>query len=369
LNTDEWLMTNILIAVGTRPEIIKMAPIVNALTNRNEPFKLVYSGQHHDYNLSLQFIKELNLPLPEYNLKVREVSPGRQTGRIIIGFERIIKKEKPLITLVEGDTNSVLAAAIASNKQNITLGHVEAGLRSFDLRMPEEHNRRLVDHISNYLFAPTENARRNLEREAVWGKIYVTGNTVIDACQKHLPLAEKKSRIMEKINLDEYLLATIHRAENVDNPEVLRNLIEAFTSAPLPVVFPVHPRTAKRLRQTKLWRKALSSNNLLILPPVGYFDFLLLMKNCKMILTDSGGIQEEATVPSVRKRVLVLRLSTERLEAIEAGFAKVVGVRKENILKAIDEALNGEPLPDKSPYGDGHAGEKIVDIILREIYS
>lgn len=362
-------MTDIIIAMGTRPEIVKMAPIIRELMHRDKPFKIVYSGQHYDYNISLQFIEELGLPKPEYDLKVREVSPGKQTGRIMIGFEKIIKKERPLITLVEGDTNSVLAAALASNKQNVAVGHVEAGLRSFDLRMPEEHNRRLVDHISNYLFAPTENARRNLEREAVWGEIYVTGNTVVDACQQHIPIALRKSRIMEKVDFDEYLLATVHRAENVDDPEVLRNFVEAFIAAPLPVVFPAHPRTLKRLRQTKLWKRASSSKNLLLLPPVGYLDFLLLMKNCKMILTDSGGIQEEATVPSIRKRVLVLRLSTERPEAVEAGFARVVGVEKDKILEAIVAMMDGEPLPEKSPYGDGRSGERIVDIVLREILS
>ncbi len=361
-------MTDIIIAMGTRPEIIKMAPIIRELMQRDRTFKIAYTGQHYDYNLSLQFIEELNLPEPEYDLKVKEVSPGSQTGRIIIEFEKIIKKERPLITLVEGDTNSVLATALASNKQKVTLGHVEAGLRSFDLRMPEEHNRRLVDHISDYLFAPTENARRNLEREGVWGKIYVTGNTVVDACQQHIPIAEEKSRIMEKIEFDEYLLATVHRAENVDDPRVLGNFVEAFMAAPLPVVLPAHPRTAKRLRQAKLWKRASSSKNLIILPAVGYLDFLLLMKNCRMILTDSGGIQEEATVPSIRKRVLVLRLSTERPEAVETGFAKVVGVEKDTILKAIDEKMTGEPLPKESPYGDGHSGERITDIVLRGIY-
>jgi len=362
-------MTSLLIALGTRPEIIKMAPIIKALANLGESFKTVHSGQHYDYNLSLQFVEELGLPPPEYSLKIREVSPSRQTGRIIIGLEKVIKREKPRITLVEGDTNTVLAVAIASNKQNVAVGHVEAGLRSFDLRMPEEHNRRLVDHLSSYLFAPTENAKRNLERENVWGKIYVTGNTVIDACQQHLPIAEKKSRIMEKVNFEEYLLVTVHRAENVDNLQVLSNFIEAFRAAPLPMVFPAHPRTVKRLRQARLWRETSSSKNILLLPPVGYLDFLLLMKNCEMILTDSGGIQEEATAPSVRKRVLVLRLSTERPEAVEAGFAKVVGVKKDEILKAIDEAIEAGPLPERSPFGDGYSGEMIANIAVTELDS
>lgn len=362
-------MTKLIIVLGTRPEIIKMAPIVRALQRHEQSFVIVNTGQHYDYNLSLQFIKELGLPQPDYDLKVRERSPGRQTGRIVIGFEKILQKEKSLITLVEGDTNSVLAAAIATNKQGVAVGHVEAGLRSFDLRMPEEHNRRLVDHISTYLFAPTENAKRNLERESVWGKIYITGNTVIDACQENLPIAEERSKIMEKIAFGEYMLATVHRAENVDNPEVLRDLIEAFLEAPLPVVLPAHPRTVKRMRRYGLWRRTVSSRNIHLMPPVGYFDFLLLMKNCKLILTDSGGIQEEATAPSIRRPVLVLRISTERPEAVEAGFARVVGVEKEGILKAINETIEGEiVLPKSSPFGDGSAGERIVKILMEEIH-
>lgn len=361
-------MTDILIAIGTRPETIKMAPVIKALTNRGEPFKVVHSGQHYDYNLSLRFIEELDLPPPDYNLRIREASPGRQTGRIILGFEAVIKRERPLLVLVEGDTNSVLAAALAANKQNTAVGHVEAGLRSFDLRMPEEHNRRLVDHISSHLFAPTENAKRNLERESVWGKIYVTGNAVIDACEQHFPIAQKKSKIMQKIDFEEYLLATIHRAENVDDPEVLRDFLEAFLAAPLPVVFPAHPRTVRRLHKAGLWKKASSSKNILLLPPIGYLDFLLLMKNCKMILTDSGGIQEEATAPSIRKRVLVLRLSTERSEAVEAGFARVVGVKKDGILNAICETIEEDRLPERSPFGDGHSGERISGIVASELH-
>ena len=371
---DMWLtvvpqsLGDLIIAVGTRPEIIKMAPIMRALERRGYPFTFAHSGQHYNYNLSLQFIEELGLPKPDYNLRVRERDPGRQTGRIIIGFERIIKAEKPRLLLVEGDTNSVLGAAIAANKRNVPVGHVEAGLRSYDLRMPEEHNRRLVDHLSSYLFAPTEVAKRNLERESVWGRIYVTGNTVIDACIQNLPIAESISKIMEDVGPEEYMLATLHRAENVDDPKTLKEIIEAFIEAPMRIIFPIHPRTVKRLRRYGLWRRLSKSGNVKLIPPVGYFDFLLLMKNCRLILTDSGGIQEEATAPSIRKFVLVLRISTERPEAVEAGFARVVGVEKESILRGIEETLNREiDLPRFSPYGDGRSGERIAEIVTKEI--
>jgi len=358
-----------MIVVGTRPEIIKMAPLIRALKKKALPFTFVHCGQHYDYNMSQQFIEELGLPTPDYGFKIKVQSQGLQTARIMVGMERIVDRIKPAAVLVEGDTNGVFATALATVKLGIPVGHVEAGLRSFDLRMPEEHNRRLTDHISAYLFAPTENAEKNLRSESVWGKIYVTGNTVIDAVVQHLPIAWKKSKILQEIAFERFILATAHRAENVDNMFVLRNLIEAFGEAPIPVVYPVHPRTKKRLRQSKLWRKIKNSKNIQLLPPLGYLDFLVLMKKCEMILTDSGGIQEEATAPPLRKPVLVIRLSTERPEAVEAGFAKVVGVRKNNILYAIEETLNDrKELPEKSPYGKGDAGARITKILASELY-
>jgi UDP-N-acetylglucosamine 2-epimerase (non-hydrolysing) len=356
-----------MVVVGTRPEIVKMSPVIRAFQRRSLPFVFVHCGQHYDYNMSQQFIEELELPAPDYGFKVKAYTPGLQTGRILTLIERVVKKEQPKVVLVEGDTNGVLASALAAVKLNIPVGHVEAGLRSFDLRMPEEHNRRLVDHISKYLFAPTETARKNLERENIWGNIYVTGNTVIDAVIQHMPFAEKKSKIMDEIRFKRFALATAHRTENVDNPTVLKNFVEAFSDAPIPVVYPIHPRSKKRLRQQKMWRKLAEEENVQLLPPLGYFDFLLLMKNCELIITDSGGIQEEATAPPIRKPVLVIRLSTERPEAVEAGFAKVVGVKKQNILEAMKNTLSEKRrLVKTSPYGDGTAGKKIVNVLMRE---
>jgi UDP-N-acetylglucosamine 2-epimerase (non-hydrolysing) len=261
-----------------------------------------------------------------------------------------------------------LATALATVKLGIPVGHVEAGLRSFDLRMSEEHNRRLTDHISTYLFTPTETSKNNLEKENVWGKIYVTGNTVIDAVIQHLQIAEKKTKILEKVCYKKFALATAHRAENVDNLTVLKNFIEAFAEASIPVVYPMHPRTKKRLRQNKIYAKIRDSENVEILPPLGYLDFLVLMSKCEIIITDSGGIQEEATAPCIRKPVLVIRLSTERPEAVKAGFAEVVGVEKHKILRAIEKTINQpKKLPEKSPYGDGNAAENIAEIIEKEL--
>jgi len=357
-----------MIVVGTRPEVVKMAPIIRALEKHRQPFTFVHSGQHYDYNLSLQFIEELELPTPNYSLKVRTRLPAVQTGRMMINLQKVVEKEKPKIMLIEGDTNTILAATLVALKQNVPVGHVEAGLRSYDFRMPEEHNRRMTDHVSTYLFAPTEKAKENLVKENVWGKIYVTGNTVIDAVKQHFPLAEKGSRIMEHVIFDKFALATVHRMENVDSPTVLMNFAEAFMKSPIPVVFSVHPRTKKRLRQNNLWAKLSSSRNVQMLPPLGYFDLLLLMRNCEMVLTDSGGLQEEVTAQQIAKPVLVLRLSTERPEAVEAGFATVVGTEKDKILAATSETLNRKmTFSNKSPFGDGNAGERIVRIVEKEL--
>lgn len=363
-------MQPVMVVVGTRPEIIKMAPILRALKKSEIPSLFVHCGQHYDYNMSQQFIEELELPAPDYSFKITTASPGEQTATIIARMDTLLKKTLPCIVLVEGDTNTVLAAAIAANKRGLPVGHVEAGLRSYDLRMPEEHNRRLTDHVSSFLFAPTTVSEANLKKENVWGKIFVTGNTVIDAVIQHLPIAERKSSILEKIRFEKFALVTAHRAENVDNLDVLRNFVDVFTESPVPVVYSIHPRTKKRLRQHGLLAKIMKSRNVQVFPPLGYLDFLILMKKCEFIITDSGGIQEEATAPNIRKRVLVTRLSTERPEAVEAGFAEVVGTEKGRVLEAVNRAVaQQKKVPDKSPFGDGTAAEKTVRIIQRELFS
>jgi len=364
----EGSMEAIMVVVGTRPEIIKMAPVIRALQKSKIPLIFVHCGQHYDYNMSQQFIDDLALPKPDYEYRLKAYSQGAQTARIILHMEQLLKKTMPSTVLVEGDTNGVLATSLAAVKLGISVGHVEAGLRSYDLRMPEEHNRRLTDHVSTYLFAPTETAENNLKRENVWGKIYVTGNTIIDAVIQHLPIAEKKSNMLKRIHFKKFALATAHRAENVDDFHVLKDFMEAFAEAPISVVYPMHPRTKKRLLRNKTYDRLRNSKNIQILPPLGYLDFLVLMKKCEMIVTDSGGIQEEATAPRIRKPVLVIRLSTERPEAVNAGFAEVVGIEKQKILKAMEATLKHQKmLPEKSPYGDGNAAKKIVRIIKEEL--
>jgi len=357
-----------MIVFGTRPEIIKMAPIIEACKKAKVDYFLVHSNQHYDENMSNIFIRELGLEQPEYCLNVGSGTHGAQTGRALMLLEKVIINEKPDAVLVEGDTNTVLAGGIAAVKVGVPIGHIEAGLRSFDLRMPEEHNRRLVDHISTYLFAPTQYAADNLMNEHVLGDIHVTGNPVIDSCMKYVPIAEQKSKIMEKIRFKSFALATIHRTENVDNKQVLRNFVNVFTESEIPIVVSAHPRTVMRLKQAQLWERVFGHKNIQLLPAVGYFDFLVLMKNCDFILTDSGGIQEEATSPEIRKYVFVLRKSTERPEAVDAGMAKVVGTNDEKILHEVKKWVSLDshiPMNEKCPYGNGKASEKIIQILLR----
>ncbi len=349
------------VVVGTRPEIIKMAPVVNSFQKHDVDFTLLHSAQHYDFNMSQRFYQELGLPKPDLSLRLRAEPPAAQTAMIMTQVENVISQERPALLAVQGDTNTMLAAAITAFKHGIPVEHVEAGLRSYDWRMPEEHNRRMVDHASTFLFAPTPRAKLTLLREKVPGQVYVTGNTVIDAIIQHMPIAEKISTVMNCLGFEEYALATAHRAENVDNPMILRNLVESFLHSPIPIVFPAHPRTVRRMKEYGLWNSLATSENVQLLPPQGYFDFLVLMKNCKLIITDSGGIQEEATAPPIRKPVLVTRLNTERPEAVESGFAKVVGVDSNGILKGITETLEGDPpLSESSPFGDGSAGDRIA---------
>jgi UDP-N-acetylglucosamine 2-epimerase (non-hydrolysing) len=357
------------VVVGTRPEIIKMAPVLFALKKAKVNTRLVHSGQHYDYKMSKVFFEELELPEPDSFLSVGSGSPGQQTGEAIAKFEKEFTEPRPDCVLVEGDTNTVLAGALAAMKKHIKVGHVEAGLRSYDLRMPEELNRRLTDHASNYLFAPTDESIKILKGENVWGKMFKTGNTVIDATVKYLPKAEKTSRILWDVPWKNYVLATLHRAENVDNKEVLEHMVTVLTQCPLPVVLPLHPRTDLRLKEYGFKDTVERSKNIKLLPPAGYLDMLLLMKNSNFVLTDSGGIQEEATSPSIRKRVFVMRKSTERPEAVKAGYCKVVGTNSKKVLKELNDFADGKVKPKfkPCPYGKGDAGTKIATILKREL--
>jgi UDP-N-acetylglucosamine 2-epimerase (non-hydrolysing) len=358
----------IALVVGTRPEIIKMSPVINALRRRNVEFCFIITGQHHDYDMSMRFIEELRLPPPTSSFRLDNCKPASQIGEMMEKLERALEDAGSRFLLIQGDTNSMLAAALTGVKLGLRVAHVEAGLRSYDWRMPEEHNRRMVDHVSDVLFAPTETSRRNLVNEQVYGKIFVTGNTVVDAVNHYLPLASKCLDIMKRIPFPEFCFTTIHRVENVDSPEILRDLVDVLVEMEIPVIFPVHPRANLRLREFGLYEKLALSPHVCLLPPVGYIDTLVLMKKSEFVLTDSGGLQEEATVPLIRKPVVLLRSSTERPEAVEAGFTKVAGVSKEGVLNVIKALLDNPPaLPASSPFGDGKAAERIVNVVIDDL--
>jgi UDP-N-acetylglucosamine 2-epimerase (non-hydrolysing) len=354
------------IVFGTRPEIIKVAPIIKRLNKKN--CISIYTGQHYDANMSLKFFKDLGLGTPDYVMKLKKVQNTTTDGATRIS--EVMEKLAKIITslnldtvIVQGDTNSVLAAAITSLKCEIPVCHVEAGLRSYDWRMPEEHTRIMIDHISEILFPPTPNTKKILETEHVHGKSYVTGNTSIDSINDYIKIAEKKSTI--KIDED-FILTTLHRGSNVDNKKSLQSIISALLKSDTKMIFPVHPRTMKKLYQFGLYNKIENSKNIKIIPPVGYFDMLYLMKKCKFIVSDSGGIQEESTAPQIRKKVLVIRDKSDRPEAIDAGYSDLVGTKQKDIIYSIKKTLEDPKIMSrKNPYGKGKASQKIINILKK----
>ena len=352
------------IVLGTRPEIIKLSPLIKQL-NKNST-SVIFTGQHYDYNLSLKFIQQLGLEKPNYSMKTSRTKPAAQIGDVIRKLSNILEKEKPDTVIVQGDTNTVLAAGIASIKSNIPVSHVEAGLRSNDWRMPEEHNRIAIDHISELLFAPTQISKQNLISEKTHGKIFVTGNTVIDAINQFTKISKKQSKL--SVEMDDYVLMTLHRAENVDKKDVLSCIIKALIDSNQDFIFPVHPRTLKRLNDFNLYTTIKKSKNILMLDPVGYFEILELMKNCQYIVTDSGGIQEEATAPSIRKKTVVIRKTTDRPESVSSGFSEIAGVSYNGILKSLKMTAKNPRIPTrKSPYGEGNSTKLIIKYLRKNI--
>lgn len=352
---------NIAIVLGTRPEIIKMAPIIRELQRRNIDYFIIHTGQHYLYNMDKVFFEQLRLPNPKYNLQVGSGTHAEETGKMLIRIEKVLMKERPDIVLVEGDTNSVLAGALASVKIGIPVGHVEAGLRSFDREMPEEINRILADHISDYLFAPTERAKDNLVKEGInKEKIFVTGNTIVDSVFQNLELANESDDPKEFNLDDEYFLLTLHRQENVDNKDRLKKIFEGLNLVleeyDIPLVYPIHPRTLKRLKEFKIKL----SKRVNLIEPVDYLSFLKLESNAKLILTDSGGVQEEACILKVP--CVTIRKSTERPETVEVGANIVSGLEPLRILNSVKIMINKERNWE-NPFGDGRAATRIVNVI------
>jgi UDP-N-acetylglucosamine 2-epimerase (non-hydrolysing) len=350
----------ILFVIGTRPEIIKMSPIIRECKYQGLEFAIVHTGQHYSYEMDRIFFEQLNLPLPEFNLDVGSGTHGAQTAAILEGVENILTRHPPGIVLVQGDTNSVCAGALAAVKMHIPVGHVEAGLRSCDRSMPEEINRIIADHISDQLFAPTELSRQNLLKEGIDAeRITLTGNTVVDAVHQNIRIAQLKVHPLEELGLKprRYFLVTSHRAENVDDPLRLSHILTALrrinSHFDLPVVFPMHPRTQKMIREF-----ALSTDGIRVIDPVGYLEFLILESQAALILTDSGGVQEESCILSVP--CVTLRENTERPETIDVCSNILAGTNPEKIFSAAAQMIN-LPRIWNNPFGEGDAAQRIIE--------
>ena len=353
----------ICILLGTRPEIIKMAPVIRACIKKKLDFIVVHSGQHYSYNMDRVFFEELVLPEPNYNLEVGSMPGYAQTAAIIEKFGHVLEIEKPDVVLVEGDTNTVLAGALAAKKLNIKVGHVEAGLRSYDERMPEEWNRILTDHCSDFLFAPTKLQKRILKKEGIKKeRIFVTGNTIVDSVLQNIELAD--TEILKKLDIkkDRYILSTIHRQESVDLKETLAEMLKAFQliyeNFHLPIILPIHPRTKANIEEFRLS----VPEGVRIIEPLGFLEFLKLESDAKLIITDSGGIQEESCI--LRVPCVTMRKSTERPETVEVGANVVAGTEPDKVLDASKKMLASSRSWD-NPLGDGNSAKRIIKIITK----
>lgn len=342
--------------VGARPQFIKSAPVSRALASKFREV-LIHTGQHYDYGMSEVFFSEMEMRPPDFNLGIGGGSHGEQTGKMLIGLEKIFSEVKPDCVLVYGDTNSTLAGALAAAKAQIPLAHVEAGLRSYNRAMPEEVNRVLTDHVSTLLFCPTDAAVENLAKEGITRGVNRVGDVMYDALLHNLEVARNKSQIQKKLDLKkgEYALATAHRAANTDDKERMQSILSALGRLSSRVVFPVHPRTRKMMQE---WGISARSNVSMI-EPVGYFDMLALQENANCILTDSGGVQKEAFLAGVR--CITLREETEWVETVTAGWNRLAGVDEELIVNLFE---NWFPKSARAPlYGDGQSANQICEIL------
>jgi UDP-N-acetylglucosamine 2-epimerase (non-hydrolysing) len=348
--------------VGARPQFIKCAPVSREL-RKVVTEVIIHTGQHYDGCMNDVFFHDLEIPTPEWNLGVGSGPHGAQTAEMLKRIEEVLLIEWPDYVMTYGDTNSTLAGALAAAKLHIPVAHIEAGLRSFNRRMPEEINRVMTDHLSTTLFCPTETALQNLAREGVVNGIHLVGDVMYDAALQFAAVARRRSTILADLGLKpkEYLLATVHRPSNTDSEVTLGAIMSSLREISEPIVFPVHPRTRQRLRQCGWDNSGSSDRRMLLLEPVGYLDMLMLEENARIILTDSGGLQKEAYF--FRVPCVTLRLETEWVETVSTGWNVIVGTDRTQILNAV----NGRRWPQGTPpqlFGDGHAAHCIVDRLV-----
>jgi UDP-GlcNAc3NAcA epimerase len=345
--------------IGNRPQFVKAAAVSRRLRERHEEL-IVHTGQHYDDELSRIFFEELGVPRPDRQLGTGSGTNTAQTARILSELEPVLADARPDMTLVYGDTNSTLAGALASAQARIPLGHVEAGMRSFDRSMPEELNRVLTDHTSDLLLCSTETAVANLEHEGVTGEIQLVGDVMADVSLTFRDIAEERSRALEERGLEPggYLVVTAHRQGNVDDPRRLLLLVELLESLPLPAVFPLHPRTKARLEEAGLLERLERAEGLQLAAPLGYLDFLKLVRHARAVLTDSGGVQKEAYLLGVQ--CVTMRDTTEWVETVEAGWNVLVDLDREAALAALDRR---PPAERPELYGGGEAANRMVDAL------
>lgn len=349
----------VLTVVGARPQFVKAAIVSRALRRSHREI-LLHTGQHYDEKMSALFFRELCLPDPDYHLGVGSGSHGEQTGQMLVGIESAIVQENPDLVLIYGDTNSTLAGALAAAKLNVPIGHVEAGCRSYDRSMPEEVNRVVTDHLSTLLFCPTARTVDNLAREGITVGVHQVGDVMLDLLSEQLPEVESRSKALQAFNLTPggFLVATIHRAANTDQPDRLAAILKVMEVLEETVVFPVHPRTRKAIEGLGRPLNPLVR----LIEPVGYVDMMVLIRNARMVLTDSGGVQKEAFF--LATPCLTLRETTEWVETVEAGWNRLVGVDRDSILNAL-HSWKPTGMPPDEFLGNGQAAERIVEILGR----
>lgn len=341
--------------VGARPQFIKYGPLGSKLKNNFDEL-LVHTGQHYDYNMSKLLFQDLNIPKPHINLNIGSGMHGKQTGAMLAEIEKVLIQEKPDLVIVFRDTNSTLAGALAASKLHIKIAHVEAGLRSFNKQMPEEINRILTDHCADLLLCPTENSVENLRKENITNNVFFAGDIMLEAFNQNVEIAKEKSNILNdlELNKNEYFLATIHRAENTDNIANLKNIISAFNEIKVKVVLPLHPRTKKILDENSI----LLHTNIILTEPVGYLDMLVLLDNCKKVLTDSGGLQKEAFFAN--KYCKTLRNETEWVETLENNFNVLCGNDKKKIITEANKKEREGKFNLKNIFGQGNISDNII---------